>query len=60
MIKEKMPVEVKRFKFQSKQKGHKVKQEAMEFMMKLVIQEHLNRALAALVVTRLWTEDDER
>ena len=59
-IKEKMPVEVKRFKFQSKQKGHKVKQEVMEFMMKLVIQEHLHRALAAMVVTRLWAEDDER
>ena len=59
-IKEKMPVEVKRFKFQSKQKGHKVKQEVMEFMMKLVVQEHLHRALAAMVVTRLWAEDDER
>ena len=59
-IKEKMPVEVKRFKLQSKQKGHKVKQEVMEFMMKLVVQEHLHRALTAMVVTRLWAEDDER
>ena len=59
-IKEKMPVEVKRFKFQSKQRGHKVKHEVMEFMMKLVNQEHLNRALASMVVIRLWTEDDER
>ena len=60
MVKEKMPVEVKRIKFQSKQKGRKVKQEVMEFMMKLVIQEHSNRALAAMVVTRLCAEDDER
>ena len=60
IIKENVSVEVKRFKFQSKQKGHKVKQEVMEFMMKLVIQEHLHRALAAMVVTRLWAEDNER
>ena len=47
-IKEKMPIEVTRFKLQSRQKGHNVKQEVMDFIMKLVIQEHLNRVLAAM------------
>ena len=58
-IKEKMPIEVRMFKSKSKGKGHKVMQEVMEFMMKLVIQEHLNKLLAAMVVTRLWLEDSD-